>query len=111
MVNLTGFTRFENQTDLRAPTDPNQMMMETTHGEERRNGGMHFIHSPITENEDVRPFRDRALRLRTDICHRQLQPRCTLIRSKKGGDRDRLEPHLIDVLEFGQILVGQDRRL
>jgi hypothetical protein len=77
MLNLPGFTGFEDEADAGSGAFANEVMVEAGDGQERRDGGMVMIDAAIGKDEDIDALLSPARRPRQWRVHlrRQLRTR------------------------------------
>ena len=111
MMHFAGFAGFQHQTGLATSPGANQIMMQAGHGQQRGNGRVFGAHIAVGQNDDIRPTLDGGVGGDKQGVQRLFQTLRTFAGLEKDGQRDGFEAWLVDLPEFFQLFVGENRLL
>ena len=103
MMHLSGFARFQNQSQGGLLLCIYQMLMNGGHGQQGGNGHMVLIHTPIRQHENIGPVLIGLVNLHKEPVNGPVKP-CALVIG--NGNDCNLETVLFHVLDFQHIRIG-----
>ena len=108
VMNFARLTGFENQTSPRPRAFANHVMVHRRDGEQCRNRRVFFIDAPVRQNNERLTGLERLGDLPANFVHSFLQTLNASGRREKNRNRRRLEIRQFTLLNFGEILIGED---
>ena len=97
LVHIPGLAALQDQGDSRAPLCLHQMLLDTGNCQQRRNGHMVFIHSPVGQDDDIAALSRRPVHSNVELVQRFGQ-RCIFVIEQ--GNLPCLKSGLIQMADF-----------
>ena len=106
---LTNLTALNDEGSLHTLAGINQIMMYGTHGEQRWNGGMSFIHATVAQDDVVVTIIHALCSLLAEFIQSLMQSFFALGGFEEHVEFDCIESLVADILKDIQLSIGQDR--
>ena len=111
VVHLARFTGFKRQANLGASLQPHQVVMHSSHGEQRRDRHVIRVDAPVGKDDQIVPRNDGRVDSFEKLIHRPRQARLAIGSFEENRYGHRIVAKAIDLAQLLQLVVFEDRSL